>query len=39
MNKDFNTLFWKTWGVNNRVYESLDVFAIKSPKSIIINIY
>ncbi|APW65267.1 hypothetical protein LPB137_05105 [Poseidonibacter parvus] len=30
--KDFNSIFWKIWGVNNRVYEPLDVFKIKRDK-------
>lgn len=30
--KDFNRIFWKIWGVNNRVYEPLDVFKIKRNK-------
>lgn len=28
--EDFNSLFWKIWGVNNRVFEILDIFTIKS---------
>ncbi len=30
MIKDFNALFWKTWGVNQRVYIWEDVFRIKN---------
>lgn len=28
MNQDFNSMFWKIWGVNNRVYEPIDIFSI-----------
>lgn len=30
--KDFNSIFWKIWGVNNKVYEPLDVFKIERDK-------
>jgi nucleoside diphosphate kinase len=31
-NKDFNSIFWQIFGVNQRVYEPLDVFKIKRDK-------
>lgn len=30
MQLDFNSIFWKTWGVNHRVYTYEDVFHIKN---------
>lgn len=30
MIKDFNSIFWETWGVNQRVYTYEDVFRIKN---------
>jgi len=30
MQLDFNSIFWKTWGVNHRVYTYEDVFKIKN---------
>lgn len=30
MKTDFNSIFWKTWGVNQRVYTYEDVFHIKN---------
>ncbi len=30
MRKDFNSIFWEIWGVNNRVYEIFDIFSVKS---------
>ncbi|MCW8895477.1 hypothetical protein [Sulfurimonas sp.] len=30
--KDFNSIFWRVFGVNQRVYKPLDVFKIKKDK-------
>lgn len=30
MQTDFNSIFWKTWGVNHRVYTYEDVYRIKN---------
>ena len=30
MQTDFNSIFWKTWGVNQRVYVYEDVYRIKN---------
>ncbi|MGB7401236.1 MAG: hypothetical protein WA916_01560 [Arcobacter sp.] len=30
--KDFNSVFWKIWGVNNRVYQPLDALNIKKDR-------
>jgi len=30
--KDFSSIFWRVFGVNQRVYEPLDVFKIKKDK-------
>lgn len=30
--RDFNKIFWRIWGVNNRIHEPLDVFKIKKDK-------
>ena len=30
MQTDFNSIFWKTWGVNQRVYAYEDVYRIKN---------
>jgi hypothetical protein len=32
MNQDFNSIFWKILGVNNRVYELYDIFTVKVNK-------
>lgn len=33
MQTDFNSIFWKTWGVNHRVYTYEDVFRIKNNET------
>lgn len=30
--KDFNSTFWRVFGVNRKVYEPLDVFKSKKDK-------
>ena len=30
MQTDFNSIFWRTWGVNQRVYAYEDVYRIKN---------
>lgn len=35
--KDFNSIFWRVFGVNQKVYEPLDVFKAKKDKRAVLK--